>query len=207
MAKICIICGEDCSSEPRFTDDDGRYIHRRCYGHEENLTGQLEQASQIATNHHSLKLWEFVYCTVCDRPLKKHQCRNVVKELVDDNGKRYQRIRLRCVQCGHYITECKKFERFATLLMVVLGLLVFMELKNSVSGLSGSGYEISFYILVGSGALAMWWLFSNSRRNCKAILARWAGKHGVNSSDWPKPNKHWVDLYGNNAGNWPPPSS
>jgi len=207
MAKICIICGEDCSSEPRFTDDDGRYIHRRCYGHEENLTDQLEQAPKTATNHDSLKLWEFVYCTVCDRPLKKHQCRNVVKELVDDNGKRYQRIRLRCVQCGHYITECKEFERFAPLLMVVLGLLVFMELKNPVSGLSGSGYEISFYILVGSGALAMWWLFSNSRRNCKAILARWAGKHGVNSSDWPKPNKHWVDLYGNNAGNWPPPSS
>ena len=31
MAKICIICGEDCSNEPRFKNEDGHYVCARCY--------------------------------------------------------------------------------------------------------------------------------------------------------------------------------
>jgi hypothetical protein len=30
-AKICVICGSDCSTEPRFQDDQGRYYHQRCH--------------------------------------------------------------------------------------------------------------------------------------------------------------------------------
>jgi hypothetical protein len=30
-AKICVICGSDCSTAPRFQDDHGHYYHERCY--------------------------------------------------------------------------------------------------------------------------------------------------------------------------------
>jgi hypothetical protein len=30
-AKICVVCGEDCASAPRFQDDQGRYYHTVCY--------------------------------------------------------------------------------------------------------------------------------------------------------------------------------
>ena len=31
MAKICIICNEDCSNEPRFKNEDGHYLHQSCH--------------------------------------------------------------------------------------------------------------------------------------------------------------------------------
>ncbi len=208
MSKICVICNEDCSNERRFQNEGGQYLHQRCYVHEHNPSGQPKPAPETVTNAHSLKLWEFVYCTVCDRPLKTYQCRAAVRERVADNGKRYQEIKLRCVQCGHKITELKKSDRFLPLLLLIfVGLGTTVELKNSFSGLSWSGVIIIYILPVCSGALAWWWLISNSRRDCKSILDRWSVKHGVDSSTWPKPIKHWVDLYGNNAGNWPPPSS
>jgi len=38
MAKICIVCIQDCSSEPRYKDADGRYTCKKCY-YEETLQG------------------------------------------------------------------------------------------------------------------------------------------------------------------------
>jgi hypothetical protein len=29
--KVCVICGSDCSTEPRYRDDHGHYYHERCY--------------------------------------------------------------------------------------------------------------------------------------------------------------------------------
>ena len=31
MAKICVICSQDCSNEPRFKDEDGHYVCASCY--------------------------------------------------------------------------------------------------------------------------------------------------------------------------------
>ena len=31
MSKICVICNEDCSNEPRFKNEDGQYLHQSCH--------------------------------------------------------------------------------------------------------------------------------------------------------------------------------
>ena len=41
MGKICIVCNQDCSSEPRYKDVDGRYTCKKCY---------FEEALQGASN-------------------------------------------------------------------------------------------------------------------------------------------------------------
>jgi len=45
MEKICIICGRDCSTEPRFKNDEGQYLHEACYQREqENAAPKLSAA-------------------------------------------------------------------------------------------------------------------------------------------------------------------
>ena len=206
---ICAKCGKPCDESNAFKNRLGRWFHNACVAdHMSGLPeGSVRHLTQIRSGGDSLSLEDFVFCNVCDRPLKKHQCRNEVIERRDQHGRRYQEINLRCVQCGDYIIELTKSHRLMPLLVVYAGLVLMVDLTNSDSGLSWSGVIIGFCLPVGSGALALWWVISKSRRDCKAILYRWSAKHGVDSSTWPKPIKHWVDLYGNNAGNWPPPSS
>ena len=38
MSKICVICNEDCSNEPRFKNEDGRYVHQKCFSTEGHAT-------------------------------------------------------------------------------------------------------------------------------------------------------------------------
>lgn len=38
--KICVICKQDCSNDPRFKDDQGNYIHESCYNRDQEQKAQ-----------------------------------------------------------------------------------------------------------------------------------------------------------------------
>ena len=45
MSKICVICNEDCSNEPRFKNEDGRYVHQKCFSTEGHATQETASAN------------------------------------------------------------------------------------------------------------------------------------------------------------------
>ena len=45
MSKICVICNEDCSNEPRFKNEDGRYVHQKCFSTEGQARQEIASAN------------------------------------------------------------------------------------------------------------------------------------------------------------------
>ena len=208
MSKICVICNEDCSNEPRFKGDDDRYIHQRCYVHEENLSGQLEPTPQGVNNHHSLKLWEFVYCRVCDRPLEKQHCRKrVVKRFVSsgDGGEYKWVTRYYCTQCGNSASTYKRIHGFQPFLGPLLACFIIPPWEWG--GIEGGGWlllTIGIWLFGGLFFVVIWWMRGGQKRAYKGSLNRWVNTHGDNCSQWPTPGRDWVKKHGDDPAKWPP---
>ena len=208
VTKICIICYEDCSNEPRYKTEDGRYIHQRCYGHEENLSGQLEQAPQTATNHHSLKLWEFVYCRVCNRPLEKQHCRKRVVERTERSSEGHTTKLVTiyyCTQCGNSASAYKRTHDFQPFLGPLLACIIIPPWEWG--GIEGGGrllLAIGIWLFGGLFFVVIWWMRGGLKRDYKGILNRWVNTHGDNCSQWPTPGRDWVKKHGDDPAKWPP---
>ena len=59
MAKICIICNEDCSNEPRFKNEDGHYVCARCHAIQQDNDQQQVDETEAPTPK-----WA-VFCRYC----------------------------------------------------------------------------------------------------------------------------------------------
>ena len=56
--KICVVCGEDCSTEPRTKDAEGRYYHRRCESARRKAPRRAPVVVDVARNEDSVDLFE-----------------------------------------------------------------------------------------------------------------------------------------------------
>ena len=60
MAKICIICNEDCSNEPRFKNEDGHYVCARCHATQQDNDQQQVDDTEARTPRWAVFYGHFV---------------------------------------------------------------------------------------------------------------------------------------------------
>ena len=205
MSKICVICNEDCSNEPRFKNEDGAYIHQQCYVAEDDARTQQSAQPVKSMARHSLKLSSFYYCEFCDRPVKANEyLKWRYHERRNGNQDRTVYTIYSCTQCGKRVYTINFHHVYTTL----TGLCVAVVLFPPWTWLSIRSFSKAL-LVIGVYALGwfLWWLLSiglrTRKRRFKDILNRWVVTHGANSSAWPALGRDWVDEHGANPSEWP----
>lgn len=207
MVKICIICNEDCSNEPRFQNEDGHYLHQRCHVTEGEASNQQGVQPNKNMARHTLKLSSFYYCEFCDRPVKADEYLKWTYA-----SKRHEVTRTRgtiktihsCTKCGKRVYTINLHHYYTTVTAFLVAIVLFPPWTwSSIQSFS----EALLLVGVYAAAWFLWWLLSFGlrvrKRRLKDILNRWVITHGANPSAWPTQDRDWVNEHGTNPYDWP----
>ena len=206
MAKICIICNEDCSNEPRFKNEDGHYLHQSCHVTEGKASNQQSVQPNKNVARHSLKLSSFYYCEFCDRPVKADEYLKwtYARKRHGPGTRGTSKTIHSCKKCGKRVYTINFHHYYTTVTAFLVAIVLFPPWTwPSIQSFS----EVLLVIGVYAAAWFLWCLLSFGlrvrKRRFMDILNRWTLTHGANPSAWPTQGRDWVNEHGNNPYDWP----